>query len=176
MRCRAEADDLVQDALLAAFEQGRAWEDPATERWLLGVLWRRAAFLRRTAARRHRRDQAFVEVTPPPGPAERPDRSTLPELPPSLRAVARLAAAGCTRAEIQWVLGLRPATLRKRISELRRRLDGTAPPATLQRVPPGPIRATLLREVRRTGSIGGHDPDGHPVVMGCSHFRGARQL
>ena len=61
-----EADDLVQDVLLIALEQGRALDDPRFPAWAAGVLRRRALFVARTAGRRARREAAFAGDPPPP--------------------------------------------------------------------------------------------------------------
>ncbi|MBX2796281.1 MAG: hypothetical protein KTR31_01390 [Myxococcales bacterium] len=174
--CTGEADDLVNDALLAAHTKGRDFGDESTERWLTGVLWRRAAFVRRTAARRRSREQRFAEADHRRARPEHATGQALPPLPPSLRVVARLAQAGCTRDEIRWVLDLRPDALRQRISALGRRLRGTepppAPPATS---PAGPARQNVLPHAQRTGFLGAHDPDGHVILVRCSRNGGDRQ-
>ena len=58
VRRAEEADDLVQDALLAALEAGRS--DPP---WLAGVLRKQSAMTARSAIRRRRREaSAGVET------------------------------------------------------------------------------------------------------------------
>lgn len=171
--CTAAAEDLVQEALLAAHRAGRDWFDPGTERWMNGVLWRQAAFVRRTESRRTAREHAVAcaDTTIPA-----PSRAPLPPLPQSLRAVARLAAAGCTRDEIAWLLGLTSTALRQRISSARRRLGGAPPPPLpAPAVASGPIRQSVLPLSRRTGRLGTHDPDGHPMLLGRSQNPPLRQ-
>lgn len=171
--CPGEAEDLVQDALLAAHKAHRDFGEEATVRWLLGVLWRRAAFMHRTASRRRARERWYAARLAPPG--EPPTQAALPDLPRSVRIVARLAAAGCSRHEIQWLLSLRPEALRQRISAARRRLRGTDPPLMVTSAVPGPVRTAVLPLSRRTGHLGTHDPDGHGFLVGCSRIRGVRQ-
>lgn len=172
--CPAEADDLVQDTLIAAFEAGRDWHDDTTQRWMSGVLRRRAAFVHRTATRRRARERRYAEILPP---SQTPESGRpLPELPPSLRLVARLAAAGCTRDEIAWVLDLAPTALRQRVSTARRRLQGHGAPAMpVPTLLPGPVRRAVLPASQRQQGLGTHDPDGHLIVLGCSHFGRRRQ-
>ena len=174
--CPAAADDLVQDALLAALLSGRDWQNQATERWLFGVLRRRAAFVHRTATRQRTREQHYAANQALDGVPVLTSSAPLPDLPPSLHMVAKLAAAGCTRDEIQWVLGLAPTALRQRISAAGRRLRGTGAPAcAVPTVATGPVRQTVLPLSRRTGDLGTHDPDGHAILVGRSQYLPPRQ-
>ena len=110
VRCAADAEDLVQDVLVAAVIAGRA--DPA---WLAGTLRRQAAFAARGAVRRRRREQAAGPSlhAPSPGPVEAPP--TLPPMPPAARRVARLALHGLGADEIRWLLRITPQAFRQRL-------------------------------------------------------------
>jgi DNA-directed RNA polymerase specialized sigma24 family protein len=172
-----EADDLLQSALLAALESGRAdLAAPDTRRWIAGCMRNRAAFDARTAVRRKRRDAAWADdgpaatpETPPPDDAE----AALQSLSPALRLTARLALTGHTRQEISWLLGLTDVALRQRISQIRRALDaaplraGAAEPALAGALAFGRIRDALYRQFRRPEAfLASHDPDGHLFVVG----------
>jgi RNA polymerase sigma-70 factor (ECF subfamily) len=177
-RVPADAEDLLQDALLEAIRSGRAdFSQAATLRWLTGTMRNLAAMTARGAHRRRVRDALWTEArgasTPPrlPSPAWRDDpqvADTIRALPPALRRVAELALAGLDREEIAWVLGVSDVTLRQRISALRKRLGelGAAPEAAQAlHLPIGLMRRALLPVVRATDAPGTHDPDGHLLVI-----------
>jgi RNA polymerase sigma-70 factor (ECF subfamily) len=179
-----EAEDLVQDALIAAFTAGRDVSDPATRPWLAGTIRKRAAFLARGALRRSKRERAWQES----GAARAGEvDATSPEdvlvgLAPALKAVAALALSGHSRAEIRYLLRISDAALRQRLSALRRELNRrgiemptTTPGLTLD-LAYGPIRDALLGKlVREGGLFASHDPDGHLFVVRRSQTDGARQ-
>jgi len=178
-----EAEDLLQTALLAALETNRGDLTRAeNRRWLTGVLRYRALHEARSAARRRHRER-----TCPVEPDEREVGAAseagpfIAALPPALRTTALLALAGHTKPEIAWLLRLSDTTLRKRLSDIRRRWSGAA----LGRLPGfgeprgdlafGRIRRALLGRTRDTGAIlATHDPDGHLFVV-SSQNGGARQ-
>src|SRR5688572_3773670 len=119
----AEAEDIVQDAVLAAVGANVDPADTAALPWLRGTVRRRATFIARTAARRKQRERSWawfqpsaVEATDPPFPA--PFRS----LPAAQRSVLALALSGHHRREIAHALGIQDAALRQRIAALRRSL------------------------------------------------------
>ncbi len=168
-RTREEAEDLVQSAVLAALESGRRdFGDDRVAAWLAGTLRWMGAMAARGAGRRRRREAEFArrsdlweaEDLPVPDPAG---------LPPALARTARLIAAGCTRAEICWLLGLDPSTLRQRLSALRRVAVPGAPPPEAGPAP-GPLRQALLGPVRRLpdATLASADPDGHLFSVGRS--------
>lgn len=135
-----EAEDLVQDALLAGLEQGR--EDPA---WLAGTLRNLALMQARGAARRRRREAAVALCDDRPAlPSDdAPDHAAhglsaplrtsparialLAALPPSARRVAVLALHGLNAEEIRCVLGIADTAFRQRLSTIRRTLGTLAP-------------------------------------------------
>jgi len=174
-----EADDLVQDALLAALEAGRS--DPA---WLAGVLRKQSAMTVRSAIRRRRREAAAgvemavaelaTETSPPIDPG-----ILLERLTPAARRVAVLALHGLSADEIRWILQLTPAAFRQRLTTIRKAL-GTLPPAlqaeslalAYTRDPArsadlqfGLVRRALKAALRGEPGLGTHDTDGHLILI-----------
>lgn len=179
-QCRAgqDADDLLQEALIVAIGAGRL-RDRDLDAWLSGVMRNIAATARRGAARRARREAAFVDVSEAAGADGLPDglpAGFVAALPPSLRIVALMAGAGATRAEIRHVTGIADEALRQRIAALKARWrtaraasgdddpgQGAAAPLPL---PFGAIRRALLPIARRPGTVlASHDPDGHLIAF-----------
>lgn len=171
-----EADDLVQDTLLAALEAGRA--DPA---WLSGVLRNRAVMAARSASRRRKResavagaDEAVVETQVPPDPAP-----LLRRLPAAARQVTVLALHGLSAEEIRWILRLTPAAFRQRLTSIRKAINALPPaqraeslaladvrdPARSADLPFGLVRRALTAAMRRAPALGTHDHDGHLLVI-----------
>lgn len=176
-RTADEADDLVQDTLLAALEGGRNIDGGQFFAWASGVLERRALFVARTAGRRRRRDTLFASgaAAETALPERRIPRRFIDSLPPSVRSVALLVNAGLGRAEISGVLGISNVALRQRISLLRRlwRLSGSQPDHSEPSQPPPcgllrrSLKATLVRLPRgRSGIV---DPDGHQIFLSVAH-------
>lgn len=189
-----EAEDLLQDVLMAALEAGRS-----EERWLHGVMRRRAAFLARGAVRRMRRETAAVrwpssdsggeaDAVREAGRGIAPD-ALLARLPPASRRVLTLALNGLGPVEIQWLLGINPAAFRQRLTPIRKAVAGL--PADLGvgldacwsmrerlhgRDPRFGLRRRLLAAVSaELPAVGGHDPDGHPLlVRGHAHVPARR--
>jgi DNA-directed RNA polymerase specialized sigma24 family protein len=176
-RRAADADDLVQDTLLAALHAGRS-DLP----WLSGVMQRQAAFAARGAARRRAREagaDGMAEAEAAAGASRADCRALLQRLPPAARRVAVLALHGLDAAEIRWILGLAPAAFRQRLSSIRRRLGEL--PAALQaealalayvRDPAravdlqfGLVRRALKAALRGLPGLATHDADGHLLVI-----------
>jgi DNA-directed RNA polymerase specialized sigma24 family protein len=179
---RAEdADDLVQDALLAGLEAGRS--DPA---WLTGVMRKQSAMTARSAIRRRRREATADAEAASAEPAAQPGTSPpstpavlLERLPPAARRVAVLALHGLSADEIRWILLLTPAAFRQRLTTIRKAL-GTLPPelraeslalaytrdparsADLQF---GLVRRALKAALRGEPGLGTHDTDGHLILI-----------
>jgi RNA polymerase sigma factor (sigma-70 family) len=169
----AEAEDLIQDAMLEAITSGRHDLEVGTNRsWVAGVIRNKARLAARTAGRRRKREG---QVTAPPSESEvsspkTPVAAVLPCLPPALRLVAALALSGHDRREIGHLLGLSDTALRQRVSALRKRLAAlgtTLPPQGLTlNLAYGRIRDALLPLLaRRGGDFATHDPDGHLLVI-----------
>ena len=173
-----EADDLVQDTLLAALEAGRS--DAA---WLSGTLRNRAAMLARGAVRRRQREGAVAvatgeetgaEVQPPSDPAP-----LLRRLPPAARRVAVLALHGLSADEIRWILQLAPAAFRQRLTTIRKAIGALPPaqqaeslalayvrdPARSADLPFGLVRRALVAAMRGGAALGTHDHDGHLLLI-----------
>lgn len=171
VRRLAEAEDLLQDALLIALEAGRGdLTRVENRRWLAGVMRNRGLLDARSAARRRRREADFQATVPDMVLPDFPGAGRIPDLPPALRTTALLALTGHTRAEIAWLLRLSDVALRKRISEIRRRLvgagDGVADMELRGDLPFGLMRRALLGRVGDRGrAFGSHDPDGNLFVV-----------
>jgi DNA-directed RNA polymerase specialized sigma24 family protein len=175
-----DADDLVQDSLLAALEAGR--DDPA---WLEGVMRHQAAMTARTAARRRRREAAALE----PEPAETghelrlAPNPLLRQLPPAARRVAVLALHGLDAGEIRWILGIADTAFRQRLSRIRRALGELPPtqraqaqalayvrdPARAVELQFGLVRRALKAALGGRAGLGTHDADGHLIVIRGAH-------
>lgn len=179
------AEDIVQDALVAAIEAGRHdLGDAETRRWLAGVVRNKGRMARRSAGRRRRRDGDWVTAQPPASAQESliPTSEILRELPPALRCLAALVLTGHNRREIAYLLGLPDTALRQRVTALKRALvaRGLAVPAELSGLnlglAYGRIRDALLPAlVRHGGLFASHDPDGHLFIVARSQKPPARQ-
>lgn len=178
-RSRDEAEDLVQSACLAALASGRRdFGDGQVMAWLAGTLRNLGAMDARTAARRRRREAEYVRRVALTAQAGLP----LPDptgLPPALARTARLIAAGCTRDELRWLLGVSDTALRQRLTALRRvaRAAEAGPASGPPIAPRGQARPALLAATRRlpTATVGSHDPDGNLFVIGPSQPGRRRQ-
>ncbi len=181
-RTRDEADDLVQDALLATLELEleRDWDEGRFLLWMSGVIRRRAMFLARTAGRRRRRETTYaLEASPSPAAEARLPTELIDALPPALQTVALLANAGLGREEIVHLIGISDAALRKRISDLRRAVKEAGVDAELSlptsrhRPPCGALRRSLKSALRELPDAGFAlaDPDGHQIFLGPAHKR-----
>ena len=179
------AEDMVQEALLAAVLAGRTdFDAPDTARWLTGTVRNRARMAARGAVRRRRRETLWQARAASPIVAEEPSEAAalLAALPPSLKAVAALALSGHTRREIAWLLKLSDEALRQRIAALKRRVvaAGLAAPADLPGLgldlAYGRIRDALLPSLLRHGGMfASHDPDGHLFIVARSQKPVSRQ-
>jgi RNA polymerase sigma-70 factor (ECF subfamily) len=174
-RRSAEAEDIVQDVLIAAVEAGRDdFSQPANRRWMAGAIRRRAAFDARSASRRREREARWQAERQPDGhPQEgEPLAGILAGLPKSLRVIAALAVSGHSRIEIAYLVGLNDTTLRQRIRALKVALGkkGVVMPAKMiglnLDLAYGAIRQALAPALRRHGgAFATHDPDGHILVV-----------
>ncbi|MEM9692419.1 MAG: RNA polymerase sigma factor [Myxococcota bacterium] len=127
------AEDLVQEALIAAYEKLGSLRDPAAlEGWFYRILARRASNHRRWAAVRHRFAQTVVPeratapVVPEPGLRVRIDQA-MAHLSETQRAVFILVyLEGFTLDETARILGKAPGTVRthlhRALQTLRREL------------------------------------------------------
>jgi len=181
-RSRAEAEDTVQSALLAAVAAERSDLDERRNlRWVRGAVVRIGAMTARSAARRRVRERAFAELRGDPAMVAFAPFVVTADLSPALELTARLVAAGCTRAELCWLLGVSDAALRQRIAALRRSLarQPAAGGREIVEAPPmaGGLRPALLPAARRAPAavFASHDPDRHLFVAAASRIGLARQ-
>lgn len=183
-RNRAEAEDLLHDALLAALKAGRYPladpADPADARWFAGVLRNTAAMDTRTGVRRRARERVYAgstEATRDVDNIETPFDAVLAPMPPAARAVAILVLHGLNAEEIRWIHRLSATAFRQRLTSIRRalktlpeevRAEALATALHRQGLPElelGLIRRALVATLKRIPGIGAHDPDGHLFVI-----------
>ena len=173
-----EADDLVQDMLLAALEQPRVWDDDDFQAWASGVFRRRASFVARTEWRRRRREDSYaVEAGPSSHSSRKLPRQFIDTLAPSLQTVALLANVGLGRAEIAGLLGVADTALRQRVSGLRRAWRKFGGTAEVEEIPRGypplcglrrrSLKASLVRLQGARFAVA--DPDGHAILFVPAH-------
>lgn len=181
----ASAEDIVQEALVVAVAAGRTnLADPATGRWLMGVVRNKARMLARGAGRRRRRETMWArEREADEHPASDDLRAVVEILPRALKVVAALILSGHTRAEIVWLLSLSDAAFRQRLTALRRalRAAGVAMPPGMPGLTLdlayGRLREAMLPALRRDGGVlASHDPDGHLIFVRSSQDGPPRQL
>ncbi|MEZ0469392.1 RNA polymerase sigma factor [Luteimonas salinilitoris] len=181
-RSAADAEDLLQEVLLAALRAGRA--DPP---WLAGVLRRQAALAIRGSVRARRRER-HAEAGASPGHDEPATESVadpctapqvLRQLSPAARQVAVLALHGLSPEEIRWVLELSAAAFRQRLTSIRKSLDLASSDLRAQaralayvRDPPrsvdlqfGLVRRALKAAIGERAALGTHDEDGHLLLV-----------
>lgn len=178
----ADADDLLQDALLAAIEAGRN-DAP----WLEGVMKNLAALTARGELRRRRRETISVDAEPTDA-VDAADHGTAREsllrsLPPSARRVAVLALHGLSAEEIRWILGLADTAFRQRLTRIRKALGELPPaqraqaqalaylrePARSVELQFGLVRRSLKAALAGRAGLGTHDADGHLLVIRGAH-------
>lgn len=172
-----EAEDLVQDTLLAALQAGRS-DTP----WLTGTLRLQAAMRVRSAVRRRRREAESALHSEPALAAPVADGAQAPALlrllPPAARRVATLALHGLNADEVRWILGISDAAFRQRLTSIRkaleqrpgaptmdiadRRADSTMRGNELQF---GLMRRGLKAALQDNPGLGTHDADGHLIVL-----------
>ncbi|RKI66069.1 RNA polymerase sigma factor [bacterium 1xD42-67] len=114
-----EAEDAVQDAFVRYLEKApRDLDSPSA--WLMRVLVNGCKSRLRLA---WRRVGPLPDALPVPGPEEREELEELFSLPPEDRAAIHLHYyEGYTTDEIAGMLGVRPGTVRSRLSRARERL------------------------------------------------------
>jgi DNA-directed RNA polymerase specialized sigma24 family protein len=185
-RRAGEAEDLLQEALLAAARGGRLdLADDGNRRWLVGTLRNQGAMAARTEGRRRARERsrAPIERSKPPDA-----HASLDRLPPAARGMVALIVHGMSRDEITRALGLTPAAFRQRLVAVRKALAGGSP--EMQRealalaylrgrdhdgLELGLVRRALLAYLHITDGVGTHDPDGHLIVISPSRNGRPRQ-
>ena len=124
----AEADDLAQDAFLAAWRSLRTLKDPAGVRpWLCGIAWRKAQDRIRSTRRGAARDAVWMETIESPKGVSAEDRlalqAAMAELPVDVRAcVALCLADGWSHAEAALALDLPLGTVKSHVNRGRARV------------------------------------------------------
>jgi RNA polymerase sigma-70 factor (ECF subfamily) len=181
---RHEAEDLVQDVLLAAIEKGRDCGDSSFLPWAAGAIRNRARFVARSAGRRKRRERTYsVEHERSAQPSPRFPDTFVITLPRSRRVVALLINLGMGRREIAYLLGLSDMAIRQRITGLRKAFAAFAGKVECDSHPPFPadglarraLKASLPKRGDRRLAV--RDPDGTPIFFSSqrSRFRSRRQ-
>ncbi|HEY7885254.1 MAG TPA: transcriptional regulator [Cellvibrionaceae bacterium] len=180
-RRQDEAEDIVQEVLVAACAAGRAdFSSPEDISWMIGAIKRRAAFDARSALRRRLRETRWqadrpesVAIVNTPSPAD--IGVFLQDLPRALRVTAALALSGHSRADIIYLLNISDAALRQRIRALKKLFArvGITAPADMTSLnldlAYGALRQALQPFLRRHGgTFASHDPDGHLFLVRCS--------
>lgn len=180
-----EAEDVAQEALLAAFLAGHTdFEAVETRRWLVGTVRNMARMSVRGTVRRQGRESQWQRAQPNQVDSPQQGIHALPvTLTPPLKAVAALALSGHNRKEIAYLLNLTDATLRQRIRTLKRELTqaGLDMPSELPGLTLGlaygRLRHALLSKLsHRGGFLASHDPDGHLFVISGSQNGHRRPL
>jgi RNA polymerase sigma-70 factor (ECF subfamily) len=124
----AEADDVAQDAFLAAWGALRSLKEPSGVRaWLCGIAWRKAQDRIRSSRRSAARDNIWLETVETPADVSVEDRmsvtAAMAELPPDVRAcVALCLADGWSHGEASMALGLPLGTVKSHVARGRARL------------------------------------------------------
>ena len=188
-RRESEAEDLLQDALIIAFESGRApLQGDGDAAWFRAVLERHAAFRARGAIRSRQREADFASAQQraegPTDTPEHPDPSlslidSLADWPTSQRSVLLLALHGLDREEIRRVLDIPDTALRQRLAAIRKRLVGSTLKTLCESFQQwlgkqGAYDAGLRRAALARGPahveefrLGVSDPDGHLLGLGA---------
>ena len=127
-RTDADAADLLHEALLAGVKAGRLeFGNPKEKAWLSGVMRNLSASTARSASRRKQRESRWAGEEQTPLQTELdsvPDGETvLSRLSKGSRRVAVLALHGMNQDEICYVLQLKPAAFRQRLTALRSTLQ-----------------------------------------------------
>lgn len=189
-----EAQDLLQEALIVAIKENRLdFAEDGNQKWLYGVMRKKALQESRTISRKKKRDEAYISEKPQiseTGQNEEvkgskdPLHTFLAGLPPAARRVAILVMHGLTRPEICTLLELSSSAFRQRLTSIRKAL-GPLPPSLQQEVmalayasrrerdskaasfPVGLIRKALLKSLvhDENKAVGTHDPSGHLIVV-----------
>ena len=124
----AEADDVAQDAFLAAWGSLRSLREPAGVRaWLCGIAWRKAQDRIRSSRRSVARDTIWLETVETSAGVSQEDRmsvaAAMAELPPDVRGcVALCLADGWSHGEVSMALGLPLGTVKSHVARGRARL------------------------------------------------------
>jgi len=132
LRNAADAEDVAQEAMLRAYRNFHRLRDRDRFRaWLVRTAWRLALDRIRSAGRRERREQAFIEGSNESGVEnvaasrefERHVADALDALPEKLRIVMLLAAIeGYNTREVAKLVGIPEGTVKSRLFLARQQL------------------------------------------------------
>jgi RNA polymerase sigma-70 factor (ECF subfamily) len=183
-RVAHEAEDLVQDILLAAIQSGWDCNDAHFLPWAYGAIRNRARFAARSAVRRrHREHKHATDPTESSSPLIRFSDAFIATLPRSGRLVALLANLGMGRREIGYLLGLTDVAMRQRVQSLKRGVaafgkgdEAKGGEPTAGSWPDGRARRSLKAALPRSGGrrFAIRDPDGLPIFFSASaHISGS---
>lgn len=177
-----EAEDLVQEVLLAAIEKNRDCGDACFLPWASGAIRNRARFAARTAARRKRREHIYaIEHGHSAHRVPRLSAAFIASLPRSRRVVALLINLGMGRREIAYLLGLSDVAMRQRIAGVRRALAGfegegkcdSCPSFSANGLARRALKASLPNRGERRFAV--RDPDGTPIFFFSQRSRLTRR-
>ena len=124
----AEADDVAQDAFVAAWGSLRSLRDPSGVRaWLCGIAWRKAQDRIRSTRRGAARDQGWLETIETPAGIAPEEKlalwAAMAELAPDVRAcVALCLGDGWSHGEASMALNLPLGTVKSHVARGRARL------------------------------------------------------
>ena len=124
----AEADDVAQEAFLAAWQSLRSLREPAGVcAWLCGIARRKAQDRIRSSRRGAARDRIWLETIDAPAGISPEDRmsvaAAMAELPSDVRAcVALCLGDGWSHGEASMALGLPLGTVKSHVARGRARL------------------------------------------------------
>jgi DNA-directed RNA polymerase specialized sigma24 family protein len=177
-RSAEDADDAVQETLLASIQSGRH-DLP----WLYGVLQKQVAMQIRAKIRRRRREEIILDEAEPTEVEARYLSQTvlalIRNLPTASRQVAVLAIHGLNADEIRYLLGIAPAAFRQRLTSIRKSLGKLSDeharealavayirePKRSVELQLGLIRRALKAALLGGRSLGTHDLDGHLMII-----------
>jgi RNA polymerase sigma-70 factor (ECF subfamily) len=130
---RGDAEDVVQETFLRAFQKAAGLREPGKFRAWVAQIGRRLALNRLRSETRSRRRETFVASEPPPASAaetvaeerafETRVRAEIDALPEKLRTVVLLCSIeGLDHAAVARILSIPEGTVRSRLHAARKRL------------------------------------------------------
>lgn len=128
-----EAQDLLQEALIVAIDKNRLdFSSDDDQKWIAGVMRKKALHESRTISRKNNRDQVFSsekqrhsesDTHEPPIDTVDTLHPLLDKLSPAARKVAVLVIHGLNRKEICTLLSLSDTAFRQRLTSIRKALN-----------------------------------------------------
>ncbi len=169
-----EAEDLAHDLLLAALRRDQPVTGESFVRNVESATRQHGAFLARSAARRRAREAFGVESSTFQVEISSDVENSFPlsALSAPLRTTLLLLHSGLTKSEVQALLEVTDATLRKRFQLLRQRAPIERPVFSFSMRIPAVRRAqtTILSQLAGGTRLGQRllaacDPDGHGIIF-----------